>query len=119
MSVARWAMPPAPPLKVALVARLLWSKGVDLAVEAVRLARAQGARVELTAGSRTQSREVNPFGSFLSQSSYDVMFGLGDAEAAERIVVRWPSGTVDEIDVVEGGRRVMIVEGEGLAGETP
>ena len=41
-------MPPTPPLKVALVARLLWSKGVDLAVEAVRLARAEGARVELT-----------------------------------------------------------------------
>jgi glycosyltransferase involved in cell wall biosynthesis len=41
-------MPPAPPLKVALVARLLWSKGVDLAVEAVRLARIEGARVELT-----------------------------------------------------------------------
>ncbi|MGO4736151.1 glycosyltransferase family 4 protein [Bosea sp. 2KB_26] len=41
-------MPPAPPLKVALVARMLWSKGVDIAVEAVKLARAQGARVELT-----------------------------------------------------------------------
>lgn len=41
-------MPPAPPLKVALVARMLWSKGVDLAVEAVKLARAQGVRVELT-----------------------------------------------------------------------
>lgn len=41
-------MPPAPPLKAAIVARMLWSKGVDLAVEAVRLARAQGARVELT-----------------------------------------------------------------------
>jgi glycosyltransferase involved in cell wall biosynthesis len=41
-------LPPAPPLKVALVARMLWSKGVDLAVEAVKLARSQGARVELT-----------------------------------------------------------------------
>ncbi|MCO5089681.1 glycosyltransferase [Bosea sp. (in: a-proteobacteria)] len=40
--------PPAPPLKVALVARMLWSKGVDLAVEAVGLARAGGAQVELT-----------------------------------------------------------------------
>ena len=40
--------PPAPPLKVALVARMLWSKGVDLAVEAVRLARAEGAKVTLT-----------------------------------------------------------------------
>ena len=41
-------MPPAPPLKVALVARMLWSKGVDLAVEAVRLARTESASVELT-----------------------------------------------------------------------
>lgn len=41
-------MPPAPPLKVALVARMLWSKGVDLAVEAVQLARDAGAMVELT-----------------------------------------------------------------------
>jgi glycosyltransferase involved in cell wall biosynthesis len=41
-------MPPQPPLKVAMVARMLWSKGVDLAVEAVTLARRQGARVELT-----------------------------------------------------------------------
>lgn len=41
-------MPPAPPLKAALVARMLWSKGVDLAVEAVRLARAEGAKVTLT-----------------------------------------------------------------------
>jgi glycosyltransferase involved in cell wall biosynthesis len=41
-------MPGTPPFKVALVARMLWSKGVDLAVEAVRLARAEGARVELT-----------------------------------------------------------------------
>ena len=32
-------MPPQPPLKVALVARMLWSKGIDVAVEAVRLAR--------------------------------------------------------------------------------
>lgn len=40
-------MPPIPPLKVGLVARMLWSKGVDLAVEAVRLARARGAAVEL------------------------------------------------------------------------
>ncbi|ACA19373.1 glycosyl transferase group 1 [Methylobacterium sp. 4-46] len=40
-------LPPLPPLRVALVARMLWSKGVDTAVEAVRLARAGGAPVEL------------------------------------------------------------------------
>jgi glycosyltransferase involved in cell wall biosynthesis len=40
-------LPPMLPLRVALVARMLWSKGIDVAVEAVRLARAQGAPVEL------------------------------------------------------------------------
>ncbi len=75
-----------------------------------------GARVELTADGRTQSREVNPFGSYLSQSSYDVMFGLGRSSVADRLVVRWPSGIVDELEAVAAGRRVTIVEGQGLAG---
>ncbi|WP_062011569.1 glycosyltransferase [Aureimonas sp. AU4] len=35
------------PLRLALVARMLWSKGVDTAVEAVTLARRQGVEVEL------------------------------------------------------------------------
>ena len=41
-------LPGQPPLRVALVARMLWSKGVDIAVEAVRLARREGAEVELS-----------------------------------------------------------------------
>jgi glycosyltransferase involved in cell wall biosynthesis len=41
-------LPPQPPLAVALVARMLWSKGVDTAVAAVGLARAAGSAVTLT-----------------------------------------------------------------------
>ena len=41
-------LPPRPPLKVAVVARMLWSKGIDVAVEAVRAARAKGAPIELS-----------------------------------------------------------------------
>jgi glycosyltransferase involved in cell wall biosynthesis len=41
-------LPPAPPLKVAVIARMLWSKGVDVAVNAALLARAQGAAIELS-----------------------------------------------------------------------
>ena len=41
-------LPPFPPLRVALVARMLWSKGIDVAVVADRLARAEGAVVELS-----------------------------------------------------------------------
>lgn len=36
------------PLRIALVSRMLWSKGADLAVEAATLARIQGAEVELS-----------------------------------------------------------------------
>jgi len=41
-------LPPLPPLRVAVIARMLWSKGIDIAVEATRLARADGARIELS-----------------------------------------------------------------------
>jgi glycosyltransferase involved in cell wall biosynthesis len=41
-------MPPMPPLRIAIVARMLWSKGIDVAIEAARLARAKGAPVELS-----------------------------------------------------------------------
>ncbi|MEE1655254.1 glycosyltransferase family 4 protein [Microvirga sp. CF3062] len=41
-------LPAQPPLKVAVVARMLWSKGIDVAVEAVRTARAKGASIELS-----------------------------------------------------------------------
>ncbi len=40
--------PSFPPLRVAVIARMLWSKGIDLAVEATRLARAKGADITLS-----------------------------------------------------------------------
>jgi glycosyltransferase involved in cell wall biosynthesis len=40
-------LPAHPPLRLAMVARMLWSKGPDLAVEAVRQARARGYDVTL------------------------------------------------------------------------
>jgi glycosyltransferase involved in cell wall biosynthesis len=42
------AMPPANPLRTAMVSRMLWSKGVDVAVMGVRIARARGANVTLS-----------------------------------------------------------------------
>lgn len=40
--------PEGPTLRVAMVARMLWSKGADLAVAAVQMARSQGADVTLS-----------------------------------------------------------------------
>ncbi|WP_102961358.1 glycosyltransferase [Mangrovicella endophytica] len=41
-------LPPVSTLRIAVVARMLWSKGIDTAVEAVMRARAAGADVELS-----------------------------------------------------------------------
>ncbi len=41
-------LPSGPTIRIALIARMLWSKGIDTAVEAVKLARAQGADVSLS-----------------------------------------------------------------------
>ena len=70
-----------------------------------------GALVALTAGGATQVRSHDGKSGYLAQSSMPLHFGLGDAEAIERIVVTWPSGTVQT--VTEGlriGGRVEIVE---------
>lgn len=63
---------------------------------------------------------VNAIGSstraLVSQSSYyshdDVRlhFGLGSSETAQSIVVRWPSGTIQTLNDVKGGRVVRIRE---------
>ena len=56
-----------------------------------------GARVEVKAGSLTQSAEVRANSSFESASDPRLHFGLGSATRVDSIVVRWPSGKVDNI----------------------
>jgi glycosyltransferase involved in cell wall biosynthesis len=41
-------MPPRPPLKIAVVARMLWSKGVDTVVDSVTAAQMAGCNVQLS-----------------------------------------------------------------------
>jgi hypothetical protein len=54
---------------------------------------AVGATVTLYVGDRTLRRSVRAGSSYLSQSAMNpVLFGLGEAEAADSIVVRWPRG---------------------------
>jgi hypothetical protein len=73
-----------------------------------------GARLQLETDGRTLLREQNPFGSYLSQSSYLVHFGVGDATRVDRLTVTWPSGQVDRIEGVESNRTITVREGAGL-----
>ncbi|MBK9170064.1 MAG: CRTAC1 family protein [Bryobacterales bacterium] len=63
-----------------------------------------GATVQFTAGDSQGSRMVRSGSSYLSQSELPATFGLGRREKADRVVVRWPSGRVEEFTNVRPGR---------------
>ena len=73
-----------------------------------------GARVRVFAGKDRLSRTVKTGSSYLSQSELPLTFGLGTHVKADRIVVEWPSGKVEELKNVAAGRAYTITEGRGL-----
>jgi len=57
-----------------------------------------GATVEVHAGDLVQTQVHDGQSGYLSHSSLPLYFGLGDRDRVDRVVVRWPSGLVQEID---------------------
>lgn len=55
-----------------------------------------GARVTVVAGAWTMIDEVMSGGSYYSQNSFTLHFGLGAAREADRLEVRWPGGEVQK-----------------------
>ena len=70
-----------------------------------------GAKVRVTSGGRTQLREVNPYGSYLSTSDTRLYFGLGNATLA-RIEIEWPSGKKQAIDSVRADQILLLDEAD-------
>ncbi|HEU4692906.1 MAG TPA: CRTAC1 family protein [Vicinamibacterales bacterium] len=75
-----------------------------------------GARVTVTAGGRTQMREVKSGSSYLGQNDLRAHVGLGDSTRIDRIDVRWPAGKTDTIRDVPANQIVTITEGQGITG---
>ena len=69
-----------------------------------------GAVVTLHNGGRVQTQEEGG-GLGLSQGSGTLHFGLGEAEAVDSLIVRWPSGTVDRMYGLGANIRTAVVEG--------
>jgi len=70
------------------------------------------AKVLVTAGGRTLLRERRNGEGFGCSNSAPLEFGLGSATAVERVVIRWPSGTVQTFDDVPLDARIFVREGE-------
>ena len=69
-----------------------------------------GARIKLTADGKTQYNEVFFASGYASSSAGPVHFGLGAATSASLVEIRWPSGIVQELKDVAGGRIVKLKE---------
>ena len=61
-----------------------------------------------------QIDEVRSGGSYISQNDLRVHFGLGKAEKAEILEIRWPSGQVDTLKDVKASQLIYVKEGEGI-----
>jgi hypothetical protein len=71
-----------------------------------------GAQLRLTAGGRTLLRCVDGGNGFAAQGTRRVHFGLGAAESADRLEIRWPSGRHQVIEKPPVDRYLNIVEGQ-------
>jgi hypothetical protein len=69
-----------------------------------------GAVVKVTAGGVTQTRMVKTGSSYLSQSELTLTFGLGNAEKADRVEIRWPSGLRQTLDHVAANQQLVVTE---------
>ena len=64
-----------------------------------------GAELVAIIDGRTVIRRIMPTRSYLSQVEPVAVFGLGDADAIDRLEIRWPDGVVTEVDgPIEPGR---------------
>ena len=73
-----------------------------------------GARIEVHSGGLTQSAEIRSGASYLSHNDLRAHFGLGQKEAIDLLVVRWPSGLEERFENLSANRLVVLQEGEGI-----
>ena len=73
--------------------------------------------VSASAGHPKSIKTLRAGEGFLAQSSKWLHFGLGAADAVEKVLVRWPGGSTEEFAGMEVDRRYRLVQGTGAADE--
>ena len=73
---------------------------------------AVGAKVEVRVAGRRLVRAVMAGDGYLAQSSKWLHFGLGSADAIERVIVHWPDGRTQSMDGPAVNRRYRLTEGD-------
>jgi hypothetical protein len=78
-----------------------------------------GARVEVKADGLTRFAEVRANASFESASDSRLHFGLGAATHVDSIMIRWPSGVLDQVGPQSVDQEIAIKEGKGFVSQGP
>ena len=71
------------------------------------------------AGGRRQMQEVYSGGSYYSQSDLALHFGLGEAQAIEKLEARWPAGGVQVWESLGAKQECTFTEGRQEFRKTP
>jgi hypothetical protein len=70
---------------------------------------ANGARVTVTTGSLKQIEDLIPCRGYMSQGDPRLHFGLGKAQVADSVEIRWPDGTVEKFEKVKANQFLKLV----------
>lgn len=73
-----------------------------------------GAKVRVIAGAMAQVDEVRSGGSYLSQNDLRMHFGLGTANKADDVEIRWPSGDTQILYNLAADHIYIVKEGVGI-----
>ena len=67
-----------------------------------------GARIHVTSGGVTYSKQSVLSSSYLSSNSLVSHFGLGDAAVIDSVSVTWPGGDTTELKDIEPNQRITV-----------
>jgi enediyne biosynthesis protein E4 len=75
---------------------------------------ALGAEVTMQTDDGPRTQEVRSGGSYISQTDLRLHFGLGKAEKAEKVAIRWPSGLSETLSGLPANQFYIVREGQGI-----
>jgi enediyne biosynthesis protein E4 len=78
-----------------------------------------GARVTLMAGKQSFYQELNPMRGFMSSVDYRLVFGLGDINVIDSMIVDWPGGKRSLLKNVKSNQTIRINERDAVNGTAP
>ncbi len=78
-----------------------------------------GAQIEIEYSGRRSVKTLQAGSGYLSQHTKRVHFGMGEAQAADTIVIRWPSGSVQTFKGLPAGFRYQIEENSNELARIP